>query len=88
MTVRVLSAKLPEELVSAVDAVSAHRGVSRNALVREALKRLVSAVHDAGPTLEERRLTAARATIRRELALRRELPPDRLPTLLGRSGIG
>jgi len=87
VSVRVLTAKLPEELIAALDDLAADRGVSRNALVREALERIVEA-GDAGPTLEERRLATARATIRRELALRRALPPRRLPRLLGGNSTG
>lgn len=79
MAVRVLSAKVPEELIAALNDVAAHRGMSRNAIVREALERLVAGKPDAGPTLAERQLAAARSTIRRELALRSEIPPARLP---------
>ena len=41
MAQRVLTAKLPEELVVALDAVASGRDTSRNAVVREALEALV-----------------------------------------------
>jgi len=39
--VKVLSAKLPEELVASLDAAAAEQGVTRNRLVREALEATV-----------------------------------------------
>lgn len=39
--VRVLSAKIPEELIAGIDAAAEARGVTRNRLVREALEAVI-----------------------------------------------
>ncbi len=64
---RVLSAKLPAELIDALDEEATRQGTSRNALVRRALEQAVAG--DLPLLDQERRFARAAARIAEERAL-------------------
>jgi len=68
--VKVLSAKVPEELIAGIDAAAEARGVTRNRLVREVLEAAVDGRVTFLAEEEERsrRQQAAFETLRRQLS--------------------
>lgn len=79
MGVDKITISLPEELVRAIDELSAEEGVSRSAIVREASARYVTEHRTAADAA--RRRQAADAAIAQLQGLRSLTPIDDRPTL-------